>query len=122
MKYAMLATVVLTLAAALGAPRAMAQDSPLDYTVAGTNLNGSPYTGEARITLTSETTCDIEWITGATSSFGICMRNGPAFAAAYLLGDAAGLVIYQIMDDGTLEGLWTISGQEGTGTEVLTPK
>ncbi len=107
---------------ALSASLAAAQDFAGEYIVAGTNLNGSPYAGEARITLISETTCEIEWVTGGTSSVGICMRNGPAFAAGYVLGDAVGLVIYQIMDDGTLDGLWTIAGQEGTGTEILTPK
>ena len=25
------------------------------------------------------------------------------------------------MEDGTLDGLWTIAGKEGSGTEMLTP-
>ena len=114
-------TILATAMLFLASPIALAQDS-MDYTVAGTNLDGSPYEGEAQIRLTSETTCEIEWITGPTSSLGICMRNGPAFAAGYVMEDAVGLVIYQVMDNGILEGLWTIAGMEGTGTEILTPK
>jgi hypothetical protein len=91
------------------------------YRVDGTNLNGTTYNGEAQITLTSETTCEIEWTTGATISAGICMRNDNAFSAAYRMGDVIGLVIYKVMDDGSMQGLWTIAGNGGAGTEVLTP-
>lgn len=98
-----------------------AQDIGGTYAVAGTNINGSPYTGEAVITLTSDTTCQIEWITGGTSSFGICMRYDNAFATGYQQGDAVGLGIYLVMEDGSLNGTWTVAGQEGSGTEVLSP-
>jgi hypothetical protein len=91
------------------------------YTVAGTNFNGSTYAGEATITLTSETTCEIEWVTGSTTSSGICMRNDDSFSAAYRMEDAIGLIIYKVKTDGTMEGLWTIAGNGGAGTEVLTP-
>jgi hypothetical protein len=50
------------------------------------------------------------------------MRDGNAFAASYQLGSAIGLVIYRVLPDGSLGGTWTIAGQEGSGTEVLTPK
>jgi hypothetical protein len=92
------------------------------YSVKGTNLDGSAYSGEADINVISSTTCEIAWTTGSTTSKGICMRNGDSFAAGYVMGDAVGLVIYQMKDDGTLDGLWTISGKDGSGTEVLTPK
>ena len=38
------------------------------------------------------------------------------------MGDKVGLVIYKIMSDGTLNGLWTVADTPGNGTEVLTPK
>jgi hypothetical protein len=91
------------------------------YKVEGTNINGTTYSGEATISLTSETTCEIHWTTGATTSDGICMRNDDSFAAAYQLGDVVGLVIYKVAADGTLNGLWTIASNGGNGTEVLTP-
>lgn len=92
------------------------------YDVKGTNVDGSPYGGTAEVRITSETTCEIYWTTGSSTSSGICMRNGPAFSAGYVLGDKIGLVIYQIFDDGHMEGLWTIAGTGGVGTEVLTPQ
>jgi len=100
---------------------ASAQSIGGNYTTKGTNLDGSPYSGTVEITLTSETTCNIHWVTGGSTSEGICSRNGDAFAAAYVLGNSIGLVVYKVLEDGTLDGLWTIAGQDGNGTEVLTP-
>jgi hypothetical protein len=114
----------LLVAAAFGllaAQSASAQSIGGKYTVEGTNFDGSPYTGTAEVTLTSSTTCVIHWATGGTTSDGICSRNGDAFAAAYKLGDAIGLVVYKVMENGTLEGIWTIAGKEGNGTEKLIP-
>jgi hypothetical protein len=91
------------------------------YDIQGTNPNGTKYSGTAEIVVTSENTCRITWNTGNESS-GICMRNGTAFAAGYVLGEKVGLIIYEMHDDGTLDGLWTIADQEGVGTELLTPK
>ncbi|WP_112810720.1 hypothetical protein [Ensifer sp.] len=90
------------------------------YTVEGTNLDGSSYSGTAEITLASETTCVIEWDTAGVKSTGVCMLNGDAFAAAYVLGDALGLIVYKVNGDGSLEGTWTITGKDGSGTETLT--
>ncbi|MBX3578154.1 MAG: hypothetical protein KF723_13180 [Rhizobiaceae bacterium] len=100
---------------------ASAQSIGGTYTVEGTNFDGSPYSGTAEIVLTSETTCVIQWITGGTTSQGICMRNDDAFSAGYVLGDAIGLVVYKVNPDGSMHGLWTIAGKDGNGTEVLTP-
>jgi len=104
-----------------GLSTASAQSIGGEYSVEGTNLDGSSYSGEATITLTSDTTCVIQWKTGSTMSEGICSRNDDAFAAGYVLGNSYGLVIYKVQDDGSMEGLWTIQGQNGTGTEKLTP-
>ncbi len=106
---------------ALSAHVAAAQDVAGRYLVAGTNLDGSPYGGEAEITLTSDVTCEIVWTTGNTTSSGICMRSSNAFAAGYELNGAVGLVIYRIEPDGTLHGTWTVAGLNAVGTEVLTP-
>jgi hypothetical protein len=91
------------------------------YNVRGTNLDGSHYSGTAEITSTAKYTCRITWDVGAESS-GICMLNGSAFAAGYTLKDKVGLVIYELKDDGTLDGTWTIADEDGYGTEVLIPR
>jgi hypothetical protein len=111
----------LTTALLLTAPAVAAQAIGGHYTVAGTNFDGSPYAGEAMITLTSDVTCEIVWVTGGTQSSGICMRDGNAFAAGYELGGKVGLIIYLVQPDGTLDGTWTIAGVNAVGTEVLTP-
>jgi hypothetical protein len=91
------------------------------YEVRGTNPNGSKYGGTAEIIVTSENTCRITWNTGTESS-GICMRNGNVFAAGYALGGKVGLIIYEMRDDGALDGIWTIADQAGVGTELLIPQ
>jgi len=91
------------------------------YRASGKNFDGSGYSGTAEIIITSDTTCRIRWVTGATTSQGICMRSGSVFAASYRLGNAVGLVIYEITANGTLEGTWTIAEKSGVGTETLTP-
>jgi hypothetical protein len=93
------------------------------YNVAGTNLDGTSYIGQADIQVTSETTCRIRWRTGGGSAQdGICMRQGAVFTAAYVFSNGrAGLVIYRQQDDGSLVGSWTIAGTNGVGREVLSP-
>ena len=110
----------LLLTMAFAAP-ASAVDFGGKYKVEGTNINGTKYDGEATITVTSETTCEIKWVTGDTTSEGICMRNDDSFAAGYMMGKEVGLVIYKVSPDGVLNGLWTIAGNGGAGTETLTP-
>ncbi len=113
----------LSLGLALGfmASALAAQDIGGHYTVKGTNLDGSPYNGEAQITLTSQYTCNIVWKTGGSTSDGICMRDGNAFSAGYELGGKVGLVIYLVQKNGVLDGTWTVDGVNAVGTEVLTP-
>ncbi len=103
-----------------GMTAASAQDIGGTYRVAGTNANGSTYGGTAVIVATSRNTCRIEWNVGSTST-GICMRYNNAFSAGYVLGNAVGLVIYQVYPDGHMEGIWTVADQGGVGTEILTP-
>jgi len=100
---------------------AAAQGLGGSYRVSGKNFDGSSYSGTAEIVVTSSTTCRIRWVTGSTTSQGICMRSGSVFAASYRLGNAVGLVIYEITPNGTLEGTWTIAEKSGVGTETLTP-
>jgi hypothetical protein len=91
------------------------------YRIDGRNPNGAPYGGTATITVTSSNTCRIVWATGGTTSEGICMRNQNAFSAGYVLQGDVGLVIYEINDDGSMDGLWTIADQPGVGKERLIP-
>jgi hypothetical protein len=50
------------------------------------------------------------------------MKNGNMFAAAYQQQGLFGILSYQILDDGALDGAWTVAGQDGYGVEKLTPQ
>jgi len=108
------------LALALADTSAAAQMVGGQYRVAGTNADGSAYSGTATITPSSDSTCRISWQTGSTAS-GICMVAGRSFAASYKMNGTVGLVVYEMQADGSMKGVWTIADQPGTGTEVLTP-
>jgi hypothetical protein len=90
------------------------------YSVSGTNADGSSYAGTAEITLNGPA-CSIRWQTGGSNSAGTCLLTGNAFGAAYQLGDAPGLAVYQLQPDGTLKGQWTTIGAPGIGSETLSP-
>jgi len=100
----------------------MAQNIGGRYIVQGTGFDGAAYGGEAEIIITSEVTCEIVWNTGGQISEGICMRAGNVFAAAYVISGKAGMVIYTVAGDGSMQGTWTVSGSNGVGTEALYPK
>jgi hypothetical protein len=120
MKNLVTALATAAVAACFATP-ASAQNVGGRYQVIGKNFNGSPYSGTAEITVTSRNTCRIVWVTGSTTSSGICMRNANAFSAGYVLNGKVGLVIYEMKPDGSLDGLWTIADQTGIGTERLVP-
>ena len=116
----MRALAIGCLALAFAGTSAAAQMVGGEYQVTGTNADGSAYSGTATITPSSDSTCRISWQTGSTSS-GICMVAGRAFAASYRMGGKVGLVVYEMQPDGSMKGVWTIADQPGAGTEVLTP-
>lgn len=126
----MVRKVVVALAAmglgTISAAPAFAQQATVGgrYAVQGTNPGGGSgtYSGFAEISGTAGGQCSIVWrIANTQSSQGFCMRQGDVFVAAYRLGNAIGLVIYRLGPDGTLDGTWSIAGQEGVGRERLTP-
>lgn len=115
--------LLLGIAAAVGlGGAAYAVDIGGSYRVVGKNLDGSEYSGTAEIIVTTQNTCRITWVTGGTTSEGICMRNGIAFAASYVLGKDIGLVIYEVNNNGSMDGIWTIADTPGIGTETLIPR
>ncbi|MBL8567966.1 MAG: hypothetical protein JNK84_02670 [Phreatobacter sp.] len=93
------------------------------YQVIGDNGNGTGYRGVAEISGTAGGNCAIRWaIVNTPPTQGFCMRQGNVLSAAYRLGNSIGLVVYRLNDDGTLDGTWTIAGQEGVGKERLVPQ
>ncbi len=113
--------IAVVLVTAMGGAT-MAADFGGRYTVTGTNLDGTSYSGTADIKITSNTTCEITWVTGSTTSVGHCMGMGDIIAASYSQGKNVGLAMYQQNADGSLDGYWTVAGRDGSGTETLTPE
>jgi hypothetical protein len=97
------------------------------YDVTGKYPDGSPYTGTVEIRASSNDTCTITWQLGSDFASGVCVRNGRILAASWQFHNKVGVVVFEIKDDGSMVGPWTIaddssSGTSGSGTEVLTPK
>lgn len=113
----------LLLALSVSTAAAQDQDIAGTYTVTGKNPDGSEYNGTATIGGTAGGNCGITWTIGnGQSSQAFCMRQGEVVGAAYTLGESIGLVIYRINADRSLEGTWSIAGQEGVGEERLVPQ
>lgn len=91
------------------------------YDAAGTNPDGSKYSGTVSIKVISDKTFRIHWKIGDETYDGFGMRNGDALAATYTLDGKPGLVIYKVGDGGVLDGLWVVRGEDTGGTERLTP-
>src|SRR5579872_6242283 len=96
--------IVASIIVLASAAKAAEGDVGGSYDVLGKNADGSEYKGTAEIEVTSDNTCRITWATGKSKSSGICMRNGKSFAAAYVLGEKVGLIIYEMKDDGSMVG------------------
>jgi hypothetical protein len=92
------------------------------YRAVGKNPDGSEYSADVEIVVTTKNTCRIVWTIGSGTSRGICMRNGNSFAASYVLGDDIGLIIYEVNNNGSMDGIWTIADTPGVGTESLIPR
>lgn len=85
----------------------------------GTNLQGEPYEGTIEIAPFGDT-YTVSWDTtvGVFDGTGILRNN--VFAVVYGEIGACGVVAYQVIDDMTMEALWTVLGDTRLGTEVAT--
>jgi hypothetical protein len=118
-----LTLAVLLCAGALIAPAA-ADTLTLakSYDVSGTNPDGSGYSGTLAVQVVSDTTYTVRWSIGGSTYTGFGMRMNDYLAATYTMDGKPGLVMYQVQDGGVLRGLWSVRGQDQSGTETLTPK
>ena len=91
------------------------------YQAAGKNPDGSSYTGTASVNVISDTTFSIEWKIADATYKGFGMRMNDSLAATYMIDGQPGLVIYKVQSDGSLLGTWAIKGENGAGSETLTP-
>lgn len=90
------------------------------YKATGEGPDGSKYSGDVTVEVTSDTTFSIHWDIDGTIYNGFGMRRNDILSAAFASDKAAGLAMYQVQGDG-LEGSWTFKGESGVGKEHLTP-
>ena len=86
-----------------------------DYSVIGTNPNGSRYQGLVAITHEGRDRYSFRWVIGKDTFRGQGTLVGKTLTVEW--GDVSP-VVYQVMENGTLDGLW----HNGRGTETLVPK
>lgn len=115
---------IITIAAfaLLATSAASAQSLGGLHTVDGTNADGSKYAGVAEIKAPSDSDCKIHWEIAGSTFDGTCERKAKSLAVEFMMSGRLGVGAYEIRADGSLKGTWTVAGQTGSGTEVLTPK
>jgi polyhydroxybutyrate depolymerase len=88
------------------------------YTVTGAATDGTTYEGTLQVTAVDDI---FEWRWDVGGEFvGVAIRQDDIISVAYG-GDACSNLSYEILDDGTLNALWTYVGQSAVGTEIITP-
>jgi len=113
--------LALPLVAALLASPAEAQRAGL-YDVSGTNLDGTPYTGQAQIRGLGLASFVILWRIGNQVVEGVGFASGRTIAVAYGLSQRPGIGIYTLNPDGSMDGEWTIVGAPAIARERLVPR
>lgn len=90
-----------------------------DYSVSGTNEDGSPYKGTL-VVIKQGDVYQFRWNAGRQYD-GIGIPNAGVVAVAFTEGSdgkGCGVVNYQVMTDGTLDGKWGYWGVNESGTET----
>jgi len=89
-----------------------------DYSILGTNVDGSGYDGELSIIKQGEV-WQLVWSVGSDTYDGIGITSGNVLAAAYG-GQGCGVVVYSIQSNGELDGIWGMWGNNNLGAEYAT--
>jgi hypothetical protein len=88
------------------------------YAIVGTNEDGSPYRGALEVIKQGDV-YQFRWNAGKQYD-GVGVPNGNVVAVAFTGGsdgEGCGVVSYQILADGTLDGKWGYWGVNESGTE-----
>src|SRR5882762_9464593 len=89
-----------------------------EYTVTGSNENGSPYKGTLAVIKHGDV-YQFRWNAGKQYD-GIGIPNGNVVAVAFTggaNGKGCGVVTYRVLGDGNLDGKWGYWGVNESGTE-----
>lgn len=115
------ALVALAIAAAAAPSEAASPDLSGRYTCAGTNPDGSRYSGTVTIAPMGSA-WRIEWTVAGSSHGGVGLLEGNVFSACWNIRGTrdGGIVVYRLEPGGRLVGQWSTTTGTGTvGTETL---
>jgi hypothetical protein len=108
----------------LGTERAARADKPADksiagnYTVSGTNLDGTPHTGTLKITRNGEA-YHLNWQIDDTANYvGVGLLEDKTLSVGWgAVADLCRVTAYRVKRDSTLTGRWSAVGKDKIGTE-----
>ena len=92
------------------------------YDVSGVNPDGTGYNGTLTLQQVGLASWRTAWQIGQARIEGYAMSAGPVFSIGFVVGERPGIAIYQVGENGSLTGQWTLVGSNGIGTETLTPQ
>lgn len=90
------------------------------YQVTGTGLDGSSYEGSLYIEEWGEVYW-LEWEVGGASYTGTGILTGDVLSVGWDAGGTCGVVSYRVLPDGSLEGTWSVCGEDRVGWERAVP-
>ena len=120
----MLKAFLLAIVGVIGLSGAsFAQSVAGSYYMSGTGSKGQNYGGQVDIRMLTDETCEIVWTYGTAGSYSsTCMVNRNVLTATYKVGDRPALIIFHVLEDGTMVGRWSVIGYKISGNEFLTPR
>ena len=99
----------------IASPLAASASFAGDYSILGTNADGSGYDGALSI-IEQGDVWQLVWNVGSDTYDGIGITSGNVLAAAYG-GEGCGVALYSIQPNGDLDGVWGMWGNNNLGTE-----
>jgi len=99
----------------IASPLAASSSFGGDYSILGTNSNGSGYEGALSIIEQGEV-WQLVWNVGSDTYDGIGIASGNVLAAAYG-GQGCGVALYAVQPNGDLGGVWGMWGNNNLGAE-----
>jgi hypothetical protein len=102
----------------IASPLAASSSFGGDYSILGTNADGSGYDGALSI-IKQGKVWQLVWNVGSDTYDGIGITNGNVLAAAYG-GEGCGVALYSIQPNGDLDGVWGMWGNNNLGAEYAT--
>lgn len=92
------------------------------YDIAGTNPDGTDYTGTLTLEQIGLLSFRVQWTIGPDVIDGVGMVSGLTFATAFSLSGQPSMGVYELRPNGEIVGQWTVMGAFAAGRETLRPR